>query len=67
MFKLVASDLVMPLEQCAPFGIADLGGLSCRVDDVREHDRRQNPVWGGERLARRQKGSSTVLKVLGSG
>ena len=51
-----ANDRVMSLEQVAPLAVTKLDGLSRRVDDVREQDRRENAIgfWSmaraGEKL-----------------
>jgi hypothetical protein len=42
----LAGDVVVAPEQLPPLAIADFGCAPCRVHDVREHDRGQNPVRG---------------------
>src|SRR5262245_41880721 len=42
--ELLADERMVGLQHVPPAPIAELAGLACRINDVGEHDRRQNPV-----------------------
>ena len=61
-----AHDVVVPLKLQTPHGVPGPGGLPSRVDDVGEHDRRQDPVGCRSSLAFGLEGASVVLHVHGA-